>query len=369
MIRSILLSAGEASGDALAAGLAVELRSIRPDLELFGMGGPRMRDAGVELVARAPGVSGLVEVARHLPALVRTNARLADVARRRRPDLAVLVDFPDFHLRLARRLRTDGIPAVQYVGPSVWAWRPGRARGFADVFRAVLLLFSFERPAWRASGADVRVVGHPAADRRPPLAPPARSPWVALAPGSRAHEVRRHVPILLGAAERIIRRRAIRFRLFAAPGVDRADLEAAVAARGLAGRVGVEGALDPDRVRHASAAVVAAGTATLEVALAGVPMVVGYRMNPISHRLLTSMVRVPHVALPSLVAGRAVAPELLQGDFRPGEVAAHVEVALDDPAARARAHHDATEISRLLGPPAASRRAAEAVLDLAEGTR
>jgi len=368
--RRLLISAGEPSGDALAAALVPALRAREPGLELFGMGGPLLREAGADIRVDAPGVSGLVEVARHLPRLFAAQRALVAAARRRRPDAAVLVDFPDFHLRVARALCDLGVPVIQYVGPSVWAWRPRRARAFGRAFRAVLLQFPFEAAAWTtyAPGTEVRVVGHPAADERPRFAQPAAPPWVALAPGSRAHELERHLPVLFEAARRLADRRVVRARWFVAPGIDPAAAASMVADRGLMGVVEVEPAprgIAPEALTTASAAVVAAGTATLQVALAGVPHVVGYRMHPLSFAVLRRLVRVPAVGLPSLICQREVAPELLQADFHAGAVVRAVEAALDEPDRRVRAQADALALSRGLGPSGASERAAEMILELA----
>lgn len=364
MTLSVFISAGEASGDALAAGLLRALSLRRPGLVAFGMGGPALRSAGAELVAAAPGVSGLVEVVGHLPALFRLERRLGDCARTRRPDVGIFVDFPDFNLRLARRLKTAGIPCVQYVGPSVWAWRPGRADAFGATFEKILLLFPFEVGAWRGRGARIEVVGHPVADLRPSFADPDRPPWFALLPGSRPHEVERHLPILLEAASRCARvRPSVRFRLFVAPGLDATAL-----ARRVEGQA-VELVRPPIGASAAGAtgALVAAGTASLEVALAGVPTLVGYRMSPASFGVLSRMVRVPRVSLPNLVLGRAAVPELLQDDFHPLELTAWMARALDRGDLRCRARGDAEQLAATLGSPGASERAADAVLAVLDG--
>lgn len=361
----IFVSAGEASGDWLGAELVRAVRSLDPTVRWFGMGGPRMAEAGVEVRHGLPAVSGLLEVARHLPRLFRLQAELTAEARQRAPELAVLIDFPDFHLGLARRLRRLGIPAVQYGGPSVWAWRSGRARAFAEVHEQVWLLFPFEAAAWEGAGpAAVQVVGHPAADRRSAPSPAADPPRVILAPGSRDHEVKQHLGVMLEAARQLrARRPEVRFDVAWATGRPRDPLEAALLAAGLGDGAQVMDGLDPDRLVGASAAVVAAGTATLEASLCGVPVVVVARTHPLTFALLKRWVRVTHLGLPSLLLGRPVSTELLQGAFTPPAVARELQTLLEAPDARQRAQGDARALARVLGPPGASARAARALLD------
>ena len=323
----VLISAGEASGDRLGAGLARAIHELRPDVELLGMGGDEMAAAGVRLVQHASEVAvvGFVEVLRHLPAIRRAMARLEDHLDAERPDVVVPIDFPDFNLRLAARAHRRGIPVVYYVSPQVWAWRRGRVVEIRRIVRRMLVLFPFESPFYDGCGVPVTFVGHPAAagSASPPdprlrerLGLPPSGPIVALLPGSRRGEVTRHLPILLEAARRLRRRRpAPSFIVPRARTVPPGLLEEIVASSGVEGVV-VHAGDYPAILGACAAGAVASGTATLDAALAGLPSVVVYRMQALSYLLARRLVRVPHIALPNLVAGRRIFPELVQGVSR-----------------------------------------------------
>jgi len=299
-----------------------------------------------------------------VPRLLALERYLASLARSERPHVAVLIDFPDFHLRLARCIADAGIPVVQYGGPSIWAWRRRRAVAFGRAFRRILLLFPFELPAWREAGVDAVVVGHPLVDRRASPADAERPPRFVLIPGSRAAERARHLPVLLAAAQRLARRGAeARFDVASAPGYDPDHVAQRIAAFGLGDRAQVVSGIDPDRIRGATGAIVAAGTASLEVALCGVPSLVVHRMDPLSFAVLRRLVRVPSIALPNLILERRAVSERLQRDVRADALAAWMGSA-DDPRLRRRARADAAELERRLGPAGASDRAAEAVLEI-----
>jgi lipid-A-disaccharide synthase len=370
----IFISAGEASGDRLGSGLARALRERRPDLELLGMGGPLMRREGVRLVQEASEVAvvGIFEVLARLPAILRAMGRLERSLREDRPDLLVPVDFPDFNLRLAARARRADVPVVYFVSPQVWAWRRGRVKAIRRLVRRMLVLFSFEADFYEQAGVPVTVVGHPLAEGldeardvermrdRSGLA--AGRPTVALMPGSRPGELRSLLEPMLGAAQRIrASREDVQFLVPLAQGLpaesvrhrlQRAELESYRIHRG-----------DFPRILAAcEAGVVASGTASLEAALEGLPIVVVYRVNPLTYALGRSLVRLENVALPNLVAGRRVVPELIQSDCRPERIAHEVLSYLEDPE-RARETREALlGVRRRLGGPGAFGRAADAVL-------
>lgn len=374
----ILLSAGEASGDRLAAGLAQAVRRLRPEAELFGLGGPAMERAGVRLLAHASEVAvvGLVEVLWRLPAIRSAMAALEATLERERPDVFVPVDFPDFNLRLARRARGASIPVVYFVSPQVWAWRRGRARAIRRSVRLMLVLLPFEVAFYEKAGVPVRFVGHPlAAGSLPPDGgrgalqraglDPSR-PVVALLPGSRPGEVARHLPHMLASA-RLLRESHPQLQLLIplAPMLPPSLVEAEVARSRLDG-VAVHAGDYPDILAGCAAGAVASGTATLDAALEGLPIVVVYRMHPLSYALARLLVRVDHVALPNLVAGRRLVPELVQGAFTPEALAAAIGRYLRDPAEAGRLRRSLLALRGRLEGEGAYERAAEAVLAAAE---
>lgn len=374
----VFISAGEASGDALGAALIEALRARVPDVEVFGMGGPAMQSAGFEALrdARELNVVGLVEVVRHLPRLFRLLWDLAARGVARGPDVAVMIDAPDFHVRLARYFRRARVPVAYYVGPSVWAWRAGRVAKFRDVVDHMMVLFPFETAVWRAGGVDVSCVGHPLADQIPPADPSARAlvpraRTIALLPGSRRSELRRHAPLLLEAGARLLDRgRADRLMLPVAPTLDPAAIAALVDASPARGRVDLVLATDGDaRARRAALgaaelALVCSGTATLETALLGTPSVIVYRVSPLSWWIGRRLTRIAHLGLPNLIAGRPVVPELLQDALTVDALVAEAERVLADADTQRRS---LLEMRRALGPAGAAARAADVVVALARG--
>jgi len=372
--RRILLSAGEASGDRLGAGLARALLERRPELELIGMGGERMAAAGVKLIQRAAEVSvvGIFEVLAHLPAIRRAMGRLERALSDPAPDLVVPIDFPDFNLRLSARARRAGVPVVYFVSPQIWAWRRGRIRTIRQRVRRMLVLFPFEKTLYERAGVPVTFVGHPLAE--PGEAGPdpdellGRSgldptrPILALMPGSRRIETSRMLPVMLGAAALLKRDRPeLQFVIPLAPDLDEGWAGETVAASG-AREVAIHRGDFPNVLTTCRAGVVSAGTASLEAAVTGLPLVVVYRMGALSHWIGSMLVRLEDVALPNLVAGRRVVPELIQRQCTPEAIARELGAYLDDPAYTRRVKEDLREVHRRLGGPGIYDRAAEAVL-------
>jgi lipid-A-disaccharide synthase len=360
---AVFIVAGEASGDLHAANLLLALRRLEPAIEAFGVGGERLRDAGLECVARAEELSvmGLAEVVRDLPRLARLARKVRREALSRRPDVAVLVDSPDFNLPLARHLRRAGIPAVVYVSPQLWAWRAGRVRRIRRDVTRVLCILPFEVDFYSRHGVPAEFVGHPLVDELAPVmaSPPPREPGsLALLPGSRWHEVEMLLPGMLAAAAALRSEGVGRFRVIAAPGLE-LDRIAAMT-RGSAMPVEVVAEERHRTLAACSAAIVASGTATLECALLGVPMVVGYRLHPLSYWLARRLVKVPHVGLVNLVAGRRIVAETVQDDFNPGRLVIEAKSLLGEAGERQRAA--LAEVRARLGEPGASERAARAVL-------
>jgi lipid-A-disaccharide synthase len=368
----ILVSCGEPSGDLYAGELVRHLRERVGGLEVFGLGGDRLEGQGARLDAhvRELAVVGLLEVVSHLPRLRGIFRRVLAQVDAARPDVAVLVDYPDFNLRLARELRRRDIPVLYYVSPQVWAWRRGRLRSIRDTVSRMLVIFPFEEEVYRQAGVPVTFVGHPLVDLvRPPADRPSflRScgldpdrPVVAVLPGSRRKEVAHNLPALSGAAERLRRARPeLQFLVALAPTLDPDPVESAFAASGAQLVSGATHAI----LGASRLALVASGTATVEAALLGVPMVVVYRVSRVTYGLGRPLVSVPHFAMVNLVAGRAIVPELMQSDFTPERVAAEALRLLDDPQRYEQTCRDLEEVRRRLGQPGASARAAALVAE------
>jgi lipid-A-disaccharide synthase len=352
-----------------AARLASALRA-RVDVQLFGMGGTRMLDAGVELVADCSEVSlvGIVEIAKKYPALKRVWKHLLDEAARRKPRLAILTDFPGFHLRLARALKRQGVQNVYFVCPQFWAWRPWRANLVRRRFVRGLCIFPFEQEWYRSRGVDADFIGHPlvgnvAAKRtRAEFAAAygldASKPIVALLPGSRSSEIAHHMPTLMQACRLIQKDRKLQLVLALAPGVKQAQVSHYLV-RDVAMRV-VEDATY-DALGAADLSIVSSGTATVEAALMDAPMIVVYRLAPLSAAIARLLVRTPLFAMVNLIAGKRVVPELVQKDFTAERLASEAIRLLDSPDARAEMRRGLAEVREKLGPPGAVERAADLI--------
>ncbi len=354
-----LISAGEASGDMYAARLAAALRA-RADVHLYGMGGSRMRKAGVELIADCAEVSlvGIVEIARKLPALRRVWKRLVRESERRKPRFAILTDFPGFHLRLARALKHQGVQNIYFVCPQFWAWRPWRSNLVRRRFVRGLCIFPFEQEWYRVRGVPVDFIGHPlvgnvAAKRsRAEFAAfcglDAAKPIVVLLPGSRAGEVAHHMPPLMQSCHLIQKSHPVQFVLALAPGMDKAQLAAY-----LQPEIPICVVEDAtyDALGAADLAIVSSGTATVEAALMDTPMIVIYRLAPATAAIARWLVRTPTFSMVNLIAGERVVPELVQKDFTPERVAREAIRLLDSPDARAEIRRGLANVREKLGPP------------------
>ena len=376
----VMISCGEPSGDLYAGALASEILRIDPATVITGLGGDRLAAAGATLVENFSGLSvtGLVEVVRLLPKTYATYKRLVADADASRPDVFVAIDFPDFNFTLARALKKRGIPIVYYISPQLWAWRAGRMKTMRRIVDRVLVIFAFEEPIYREAGVPVEWVGHPLLDLQPPSRPrgtflaengldPSR-PVLALLPGSRTNELREILPVLAQAAGSIRARVPdIQFVVARAPHL-RDELFAPLLDPGAGGApiVTIDGHAD-DVLGSADAAVVASGTVTVQAALHECPMVVVYRLSPLTYRIGKPFVRVDTYAMANLVAGRRVVPELIQDGFTPDAVAEEAVRLLVDRIHAERMRGDLHEVRHKLGPPGASRRAAEAILAVARG--
>jgi lipid-A-disaccharide synthase len=373
----LLVVAGEASGDLHGARLISELRRRVPDLATFGLGGDEMQAAGLEAVAHSSEISvvGLTEALKVLPRAREVFAGLLREVDRRRPVLAVLIDSPEFNLRLARQLKRRGVEVAYYVSPQVWAWRRGRIKTIGRLVDRMLVFFPFEVDLYRRHGVDVVHVGHPLLDEVPQLpqawdrGEPVGEPYrVALLPGSRLSEIEALLPTLLAAVKRLASELPIEARIVQAPTIAREVLEDHVELSGLPVRIVAE-----DRfavIADSHLALCASGTATLEVGLLGTPMVMVYRLASWTYALAKLMVRLPDVSLVNLVSGRRVIPELIQSEANPERIAAEAARLLTDAAARNEMRTALGELRRRLGEGGATGRAAAEVASmLAEAAR
>ncbi|HLK21227.1 MAG TPA: lipid-A-disaccharide synthase [Bryobacteraceae bacterium] len=346
MAQKVLISAGEASGDLYAAGLVTALRRRHPDLEFFGCAGQRMQRAGVRAVVDAASIAvvGLVEVIKHIPRVHREYRKLIRAAEKERPDVAILTDSPDFHLRLARHLKRLGIPVIYLVAPQVWAWRKGRLPAMRKTIDQLLCIFPFEPEFFGPHGINARYIGHPLTRLVKPSAGrdelrgrfgvDDESPVVALLPGSRKGEIERHLPVLIETVKQLrqaSRRLAPRFIL----GIPTANvLSANFRERISEASIQVLEGQTWDLLACAELALAASGTVTIEATLLGTPMVAFYRVNKLSWLMGKFLVDVPFFSMVNLVAGRRVVPELIQSDMTPARLAKEAAALLDNEAAR-----------------------------------
>jgi lipid-A-disaccharide synthase len=373
-----MVSCGEASGDLYAGALARELRAQDPSCRITGFGGDRLREAGAILTAdyRGLAVTGLTEVVRVLPRSLGLYRRLVAQARADRPDVFVAIDFPDFNFRLGAAIHRLGIPVVYYISPQLWAWRSGRMRAMQRFVSKVLVIFPFERPLYEHAGLPVEFVGHPLVDlvrvhesrgdflRRLGLEP--ARPTIALLPGSRRNEVRGTADVLASAARLVASRvHDAQFVVARAPHLDDALFAPFGGGPPLAV---IEGRTD-DVLNASDVVVTASGTATVQTALHERPMVIVYRLSPITYRLGRPFVRVNTFGMANLVAGRTVVPELIQDAFTAERVADETVRFLTDAAAAAETRAALRDVREKLGEPGASARAAAAILAVARQRR
>jgi lipid-A-disaccharide synthase len=366
-VTRVLVSAGERSGDAHAGAVVRALRTLDPNAAVDAVGGEALRGAGARLLEDVDTLSaiGEAEIVGAVPHHLRLLRRLDAALERGAYDVVLLVDYPGFHLRLARRAAAHGVPVLYYIAPQIWAWGAWRTRLLRETVRHLALILPFEEPFFRERNVPCTFVGHPLLDQPPlPNRGEARSrlgigdpvPLLALFPGSRPSERGRHWRPFTEAAA--LARRA------------RPDLRIVIAGQerdypGLDGEV--EWCADPRlALAAADAALCKSGTSTLEAALAGTPMVVAYRLHPLTYLAARALVQVPHVALVNLVAGRAVVPEILQGRATPERLCAAVLPLVDPQHPSAERQRTALgAIAGELGTPGAAQRVAELTLRVA----
>ncbi len=374
----MLISAGEASGDRYAAWLLEELRRRWPDTDYFGCAGAQLRAAGLRPVIQAEdlAVVGIVEVIGHLPRIWRRFQELLAAARSSKPDLAVLTDAPDFHLRVAKKLKKMGIPVVYLVAPQLWAWREGRVKTLRRVVDRLLCIFPFEEKFFQKRRVPVTYIGHPLSGRvRPSLSReeffrkhnlPLDRQLVAVLPGSRPSEVLRHIPALKSAAEILTKDREVSFVLPASPHCGTAMFEAALSGSPIRA---IEGEAW-DAMAHCDLALAASGTVTVEAALLGAPMVTFYKVTALTWMVGKPLVKVPFYSMVNLIAGRRIVAELIQDDMTGEKIAAEAAPLLGGGSRRAKMKEELAEVAaRLAGTGDAIQVAADEVEKVWGGAR
>jgi len=368
----LAIVAGEASGDLHASEVVRELKHLDPTLQTFGIGGDLLAREGMRILhhAREMGIVGLFNVVRHLGMFRRILNELTETIAREKPDAVMLVDYPDFNLRLAKRCKAMGLRVIYYISPQVWAWRRGRVKQIARVVDRMLVIFPFEEDFYRQHNVPVTYVGHPLIDEmfavgRSPLAAAKtsangqRRTAIALLPGSRRHEVRALLPPMLDALSILKSEREVDAFIIQAPTISSAELLAVM--QEAHGFIRIVPHDRGEALAGADIALSSSGTATLECAIVGVPVIVMYRLSSPTHWLAQRLVKLSHFSLVNIVAGKNVVPELLQEEVNGERIASEVRKLLDL-SERTRVCGELAAVTEKLGQPGASRRAAEAIM-------
>jgi len=373
-----MISCGEASGDLYAGALTRALQTQGP-VEVFGFGGEQLRSAGATLTGdfRGFSVTGITEALSVLRRSWAMLGTLTDAARDQRPDVFVAIDFPDFNFRLLPRIKRLGIPVVYYISPQLWAWRAGRMKTLRQYVDHMLVIFPFEEAIYRDAGIPVTFVGHPLID----LARSERSreetcraagldpfkPIVALLPGSRTNELHLLTPVLVEAVRQLVQKMpGVQFLVARAPSLDDELFSTLERLRAEGVPLGLLPAAADDVLAAADVVITASGTATVQTALHGKPMVIVYRVSPLTYAIGRRIVKLPHYGMVNLVAGRQIVTELIQEACTPERVSEETFALLTDHARAATMREDLDEVVRRLGGAGASQRAAQAVLETAK---
>ena len=375
MNKRIMIVAGEASGDLHGANLVREAGKLDPGLLFFGIGGPRMREAGVETIVDSSqmAVVGLVEVLTHFGIISRAYLTLKRIIRDRPPDLLILIDYPDFNLMIARLARRAGVKVLYYISPQVWAWRVGRVKKIGRLVDRMAVVFPFEVPFYERENIPVTFVGHPLVDTvRPSMSraealksfglDPARR-TVGLFPGSRTHEISRLLPVILESA-RVLKTDFpdLQFILPLASSLSHEDISPYLSGSGL--EITVADKLVYDVMQVCDAIITVSGTVTLEIALMGVPMVIIYRVSPFTYAVGKHLVKVDHIGICNIVAGERVVQELIQDDAEPVRISAEIAKMLTDPGYAAAIKKKLAEVRGKLGSGGGSAAVARLALSM-----
>ena len=373
--KKILLVAGEASADLHGSHVVRELKRIDPSVHLYGIGGEELRRAGMEILfdARDLSVVGIVEVVSRLPHIRKVFNTLKRQIEEAPPGLIILLDYPDFNLRLAAVAKKHRVPVLYYISPQIWAWRQGRVKKIARIVDHMAVVFPFEVPLYEKEGVPVQFVGHPLLDREIPAFDSAGSleafgmkpgwPVIGLLPGSRKSEIKRLLPVMLDAAQRIRKEYPLaQFIIPVAPGIRREEIETWVAQKNVPVTV-VENQLHR-ALQVCSLVLVASGTATLETALMKKPMIILYKISFLTYLIGRLMIRVPCIGLANIVAGTQVVPELIQADASPQRIAGEALALLKSPERLAAMERNLGRIRERLGAAGASARVARIAYDM-----
>ena len=368
MIRNIMVVAGEASGDLHAAALVKALKRIDPQYRYYGVGGERLREEGVELVADSAdmAVVGVTEVFLKLPAIIKVMNSLTRSFQEKKPAAVILVDYPDFNLVLARKAHAKGIKVFYYISPQIWAWRKGRIRLIQRIVDKMAVILPFEAFIYQSAGVDAEYVGHPLLDMIPPpssqedarerLGLRTDVKTVSLLPGSRPGEVARLLPLCLQAAQKLQRQQELQFIMPLASTLSPDFVES------ITGRYNLKIVVVPnaiyDVLAAADLAIVASGTATLEAGLMGTPMIIIYRVSRLTYLLGRMFIKVKNIGLVNIIAGKTIVPELIQQEANPQRLAELADQLLGDQNARTRMKIALSKIKDQLGAPGAAERAA-----------
>ena len=373
--KKIMIVAGEQSGDLHGSNLVRAMHRIDPDLRFYGIGGRKMREAGVELIADAAdmAVVGLTEVVGKLGMILGVMRRMKLALKKLKPALLILIDYPDFNLRLGKAAKKDGVRVFYYISPQIWAWRKGRIHKIKEVVDKMAVILPFEEQVYRQVSMDVSFVGHPLLDvvKTKYARQEALSKFdlqdgittVGLLPGSRKGEVSTLLPVMLKAARILMQSRPpVQFVLPLADALDRGFVEEMIRQESVPVRVVPNEIYDVIGV--SDIVVVASGTATLETALLGTPMVIIYKVSPLSYYVGTKVINVTHIGLANLIAGKTIVPELIQDDANPNRIAAEVIGILADESRMQRIKEELNQIREKLGSPGASEKAARLACDM-----
>jgi len=378
---TILFSAGESSGDQHAANMFLELKKQQPDIKGIGMGGTKMAQAGIDVRYNSSGIAviGVVEVIKHYGEIRRALKLMQHIVSTEKPDLLVCVDYKEFNLKLARHARQCGIKVLFYVSPQVWAWRPGRVKTYGKAIDMMAVIFPFETAYYDAEHVPVRYVGHPSVDKVQPLHSRAedmanfgldeKKPVVGILPGSRANEIKRMLPVMLAAAEKLQAGLPdIQFILPQADSIGDELLESYMSQSAV--KIAVIKNQPYDVIQCCDVVMTTSGTATLEIALLTVPMVIAYKLASLTYWLGRWLVNTPFIGLPNIVLGKGIVKELIQHEASADNLAAEVKRILTDKIYADEMRANLIQVKEKLGPGGGSKNMAELALEmLKQGSR
>ena len=368
-LKKILIVTGETSGDHHGARVIKELRNLHPSISVCGIGGDELKKAGTELLyhSRYLSVIGIIEVLASASHIFKAYQAVKKQIKTAPPDLLILIDYPDFNLRIASIAHKKKVPVLYYISPQIWAWRRGRAKKIARIVDNMAVIFPFETKFYEEVGLPVRFVGHPLLDREvKPKNPPkeiiaikqsSANPVIGLLPGSRKGEIKKLLPIMLKAAD-IIKKKlpSAQFIIPLAPGIERAFINPMLAQTEIDSRMTTD--CFYETLEACDMAVVASGTATLETAVMQKPMVIIYKVSLMTYLIGKMLIRVPFIGLANLVAGKKVVPELIQNDATPYKIAAETTAILKDPHRLEEIKTNLAAVKKALGEKGASKKVA-----------